>query len=77
MVVHLEYTAVLAVKGPKSGSAVELPGNPTVSDLLAQLHVKPDHRKYVAAFVNGSQKKPSAALRDGDKVVLSLPIGGG
>lgn len=77
MVVHLEYTAVLAVKGPKSGSEVELPDGSTVADLLERLHIQPDHRRHIVAFVNGTQRKPSTALHDGDRLVLSLPIGGG
>ena len=77
MKIHLEYTAVLDVKGVRNGMALEIPDGSTVAALLNRLEVRPEHQKFVVPFINGAQKKLSAQLRDNDKVVLSLPVGGG
>lgn len=77
MKIHLEFAAVLDVKGAKSGQELDLPAGSTVADLLNRLAVRHEHQKYVVPFVNGEQKRPSAELRENDRVFLSVPIGGG
>ena len=77
MKVFIEYTAVLAVKGAASGSALEIPDGTDVTGLLSRLSVKREHQKYVVAFINGEKKRLSEKLKDGDKVMLSVPVGGG
>lgn len=77
MKIHLEYTAVLAVKGAANNSDVALDGGTTVGALLERLGIQPAHRKYVVVFVNGRKEKQATALKDGDRVALSLPVGGG
>lgn len=77
MRIHLEFTGLLDVKGVVSGTTLEVPEGTTVAGLLDHLKVRPEHQKFVVPFINGEQKKLSAPLRDGDKVVLSLPVGGG
>ena len=77
MKIHIEYTGVLAAKGVSSGSVVDLPDGSAVTDVLNFLCVKKDHQKYVVPFVNGDKKRLADRLHDGDKLVLSLPVGGG
>lgn len=77
MKVLLEYTAVLDAKGVSSGSVIDLPDGAVVTDVLDLLHVKKDHQKYVVPFVNGDKKRLADKLHDGDKLTLSLPVGGG
>lgn len=77
MKILLEYTAVLDAKGVSSGSAMDLPDGATVKDVLDILLVKKDHQKYVVPFVNGDKKRLADKLRGGDKLTLSLPVGGG
>lgn len=77
MKIHLEYVAMLHVPGVRNGAPLELPEGATTDTLLAQLNVKPEHRKVVTPFVNGRRATAGAALKNGDKVFLSLPIGGG
>ena len=77
MRILLEYTAVLDAKGVSSGSMVDLPDGAAVTDVLNLLLVKKDHQKYVVPFVNGEKKRLADKLRDGDKLTLSLPVGGG
>jgi sulfur carrier protein ThiS len=75
--IHLEFTGLLDVKGATSGTAFDVPESTTVAALLSLLQVRPEHHKFVVPFVNGEQKKLSAALRENDRVLLSLPVGGG
>ena len=77
MKILLEYTAVLDAKGVPSGSVMDLPDGTIVTDVLDLLCVKKDHQKYVVPFVNGDKKRLTDKLRDGDKLTLSLPVGGG
>ena len=77
MKIHLEYTAVLDARGASSGSTLDLPNGTVVADVLDLLHVKKDHQRYVVPFVNGDKKRLNDTLRDGDKLILSLPVGGG
>lgn len=77
MIVHLEYTAVLAIREPASGSALDIPDNSSVRDLLTRLAIPADHQKYVVTFINQRQARPADRLRGGDRVFLSLPVGGG
>ena len=77
MKILVEYTAVLSAKGIASGSFVEVPDETDVAQLLSLLGVKDEHHKYVVAFVNGEKKRLAQKLRDGDKVMLSVPVGGG
>ena len=77
MNILLEYTAVLDVQGVPSGSRLELPEGAGVADVLNLLRVRKEHQKYVVPFVNGEKKRLEDTLRDGDTLMLSLPIGGG
>jgi hypothetical protein len=77
MKILLEYTAVLDAKGVSSGSLVDLRDGAAITDVLDLLLVKKDHQKYVVPFVNGEKKRLADKLRDGDKLTLSLPVGGG
>lgn len=77
MKVQVEYTAVLHVPHVESGTWVEAPDGVTVAELLQRLGVAPRHVKFVAAAVNGKHVKNRHRLADGDRVLLSLPIGGG
>ena len=77
MKVHLEYTGVLDVKGVPSGSTIEVQENLTIGALLTHLQIRPEHQKFVVTAINGKQQRASAKLADGDRVLLSLPMGGG
>jgi sulfur carrier protein ThiS len=77
MKIHLEYVAMLDVRGARSGAPLEVPEGATVGALLEQLHVKPEHRKTVTPFVNEQRATTGTALKDGDRVFLALPISGG
>lgn len=77
MKIHLEYVAMLAVKGARSGSEIELPDGATIGTLLEKLQVAPAHCGSIAPFVNNERVRQTAVLKTGDRVFLALPISGG
>jgi hypothetical protein len=77
MKIRVEFTAVLDLKGVINGAELDLPHATTPGDLLTKFHVRPEHQKYVTPFVNGTRMKLSHPLKDGDRLFLSLPVGGG
>lgn len=77
MNVHLEFVAMLHLKGARSGQTVALPEGATLATLLEQLAVAPPHRKAITLFVNEQRATATTKLKDGDKVFLALPISGG
>lgn len=77
MKVRLEYTAVLKLKGPASGSTLTLPANATAAEVLDLLHVPKAHQSHVAIFVNNQRARPTRVLAEGDRVHLAVPMSGG
>jgi len=77
MEIYIEWTGLLHIRGTKNKSIIELENNCTISGLYDKLEIKKDHQKYISCFVNGSEMKKSAVLKEGDKVKLFLPTGGG
>ena len=77
MKIELEFAAVLNVKDVRSGSVLEIEPGTTVTDLLNRLQIDVAYHKFVIPFVNGRKAKTGEALKDKDKVFLSLPVGGG
>lgn len=74
---HVEYPAPLHLPGTPSGSLVSLPAGTTLSGLLDHLGVEPRHQPHVAAFLNNARIRSNQVLKDGDQVVLQVPISGG
>ncbi len=77
MKITLEYVAMLKVSGPPSGSGYALPDGATLSELMTGLGLRPEHQKVVVGFVNEIKARPEQILRDGDRVFLAMPVGGG
>ncbi|GEM_PF-443599 len=77
MKIHVEFAAVLDLKGVTNGAELDVPHGTTPADLLTTFHVRPEHQKYVTPFVNGTRMKLSHPLKEGDRLFLSLPVGGG
>lgn len=55
----------------------ELADGVTVSDLLSALGYKDDHARFISVLVNDAKGEQGTVLRDGDRVYLSLLVGGG
>jgi hypothetical protein len=75
--IHIEFSALLDLKGVTHGAKLELPDGTTPADLLTRFKVRTEHHQYVLPFVNGRRTKLSTRLRDKDRLFLSLPVGGG
>lgn len=54
---------------------IVLDENATLDDLYRRLGIPPDEVK--TAFVNSVMRRPDYVLRDGDKVGVFPPVGGG
>jgi sulfur carrier protein ThiS len=77
MIITLEYAATLQVKGPASGSPLELPDGATVAEALRRLGIAEHHHRLIAPFVANRKVSLSTPLKEGDHLFLGLPIGGG
>jgi sulfur carrier protein ThiS len=77
MKIELEYAAMLHVKGPASGSLMEVDHGVTITDLLTQLGIPSHHRGSVTAFVNNVRASRTKVLNEKDRVFLSVPMSGG
>jgi molybdopterin converting factor small subunit len=77
MKIYLEWIGLLHIQGTKNHSFVKLKNNATISSLYDQIKIKKEHQKFISCFVNGTEMKMFSNLKDGDKVRLFLPTGGG
>ena len=75
--VAIEFSAALDVRGRRSGDSIGLESGSTLADALASLGIQPDHQAHVRGFINGRPATPAAVLRDGDRLYLMVPAGGG
>lgn len=75
MPIELKCYATLDIYQPGGGEAFEtLPGE-TVGQLIGRLGIPPD--EVTLRFVNGKAMPPETELKDGDRVGLFPPVGGG
>lgn len=77
MKIVIEYVAMLRVNGPASGSMMDVSSGSTISDLLDQLGISSDHQHVIIPFINLAKASRSKVLSAGDRVFLSMPVGGG
>jgi molybdopterin converting factor small subunit len=77
MKIYIEWIGLLHIHGTKNHSFIDLKNNATISNLYDQIKIKKEHQKFISSFVNGTEKKMFSVLKDGDKVKLFLPTGGG
>jgi len=77
MKIHLEYVAMLHLKGPASGSTMILDDGANVGALLDKLSIPGYHQTSVSVFINDTKVSHSRLIKDGDRVFLSIPMSGG
>jgi len=77
MKIRLEYMAMVQLNGPASGSLCEVSENSTAGALLHALAILPRHHPVVTVFVNDIKVSHTRILAEGDRVFLSIPMGGG
>ena len=61
--------------GSRGGGELELPEGSTVAQVLGRVKVPLDEAKIV--LVNGLHAKPETILREGDRLSVFPPVGGG
>lgn len=77
MKIKVEILGLLHLPGFKNNSFVELKDESTISDLYSELKIMRDHQKFITPFINGTEVRKSAQIKDGDTVKFFLPTGGG
>lgn len=77
MQITIEYIGFLKIKDVKSGSIVEFPDNTRASDVLDRFNLTGSYRKYIIPIVNGERSPQDRLLKDGDRLYIYLPVGGG
>ena len=68
---------MLHVKGPATGSELDIDGGATAKDLLDHLDIKKHHQGSVSVFINDVKVHHTHALHENDRVFLSVPMSGG
>ncbi len=77
MKITIEYMGFFRIEDVPSNSTIEVEPHTTVSGLLDNLKVKPEHRTYIRPIVNREKKSFEYTLQEGDNLFLYFPIGGG
>jgi len=75
--IHVTYAAVLKIDDVVSDSHVEIDDGTTIADFLTRCRVQQMHQRTIIPIVNGASRRLDYTLRDGDRLNLLLPVGGG
>ena len=75
--VKVSITGVLKRPNNKNDFNIELPDNSTLRSLLYKLDYNEDHISYIIPIINGRKGDLRVVLKNGDEVILTLPVGGG
>ncbi len=75
MPIELKCYATLDVFQPKNAEAFALAPGETMGQLIDRLGIP--HEEVTLRFVNGKAVQPDYELKDGDRVGLFPPVGGG
>jgi len=75
--VQLHFTGLIDIKNHASGDSLAMPEGSTLSDLLSNIGIRQEHKKYIIAMINDRKEFLHYILKDNDSVKLFLPVGGG
>lgn len=75
--VQLYFTGLIDIKNLLSGDYITLKEGSTLSDLLAQIGIRQEHKKYIIAMVNEKKEFLHYIVKNNDQIKLFLPVGGG
>lgn len=75
--ITVEYLGFLEIDSIKSGATMELPDGTTAGEVFSRLALKGAYLKYVLPIINGVRADHDKELKDGDKLFIYLPVGGG
>lgn len=77
-IVNVEYVGVIASPSGEKEASIEIEDNiKTVGDLLTKLGYSINHQKFILLKVNDRDAKLESPIKNGCKVTLFLPAGGG
>lgn len=77
MTVTVHFTGLVNIKKIASGDAVPLPEGTDVAQLLSNLGIIEQHKKYIIVTINGEKQNLSTPLKNNDVVKFNLLLGGG
>ncbi len=77
MIVHIELAANLKQTIGKRVFEFELEDDSTVDSMLERLQYSELDKKYILVSINGKMAKIYDEVKNGDKVFLSVLVGGG
>lgn len=77
MKITIEHVGFLKIEGVTQGAVMEFPEGTTVAQVLDHFELKAAWRKYIIPIVNGERSPQERVLKDGDRLFIFLPVGGG
>lgn len=77
MKITIEYMGFFKIENVPSRSELEIEPGTTVTDLLDDLQVKKESRRYMIPLINRQRRGFETPLGDGDHLFLYFPVGGG
>ena len=77
MIVHVEFMGPVKRPRMEDASEVTLADDATIEDLLEGLGYEAMHVRHVSVFRGDVRLPRGSRLVDGDRVVVTLPLGGG
>lgn len=77
MKILIEYMGFFKIKDVPSKSEIEVEPDTSIEELLDQLDVKKEHRKFMTPLVQRKRQKMDYQLQEGDQLFLYYPVGGG
>jgi len=77
MKITLEYLGFLKIESIQSGSVVDVPDGSTAASILDMCKLNGSYRKYIVPIINGERTSHDQVLKEGDRMFIYLPVGGG
>lgn len=75
--VQLYFTGLIDIKNLASGDYLSLKEGSNLSDLLTQIGIRQEHKKYIIIMVNEQKEFLHYIVKNNDQIKLFLPVGGG
>ncbi|MEI6055178.1 MAG: MoaD/ThiS family protein [Lentisphaerota bacterium] len=75
--VQLHFTGLIDIKNLVSGDYLTLKEGSNLSDLLTQIGIRQEHKKYIISMVNEKKEFLHYMPKNDDQIKLFLPVGGG
>ncbi len=77
MGISIEFAGPVRRPWPENTRTIDFPEGSTVAALLEKLGFTPSEARLLWVAVNGEIAAPQRALQEGDRVMISVRIGGG